>query len=427
MSDPTDHRQTLQRAILLREHRRYAESAAILGEAIAKDPTVAALFYHLAITQWEMQVKKSEVLKTLDNAIALNPEEPAYFTLRASLLTALHRPAEAHAAADESLRLDPAQAAAHVAKAEAYCAQNKWAEAEAQLLRALENDADEEIAGNMLAHVQRMQNKLVDADSSVKHLLSQNPEDPYAHCNAGWAALQKGDHRQANQHFREALRLDASFELAREGLLESFKARSIFYRSYLRYCFFMQRFQGVSQWAIIIGVLIGVRVSKHLLEKVHPLAAFAVVGAYLIFVLWIWLASGIGNFLILGDNQARHALRKSERLEGIFVGGMGILAVALIVTGLAAKWYGFAFAGGFLFMSTLPASLLFTNESPTGRWIFGAAFGITMLTGVAALVSSLVIAGQAMNWMGDMLLPNVVVTAACTWLGNLPMLRRRPE
>ena len=118
-------------------------------------------------------------------------------------------------------------------------------------------DADNSASANQLAQALRLQNKHAENASHLAGMLSRDPEDPYTHANAGWAALQRGERRAAEVHFREALRLSPGFESAREGLLTSFRARSPLYRAYLRYCFAMQRLGAGSRWAVIIGLYLG--------------------------------------------------------------------------------------------------------------------------------------------------------------------------
>ena len=135
-------------------------------------------------------------------------------------------------------------------------------------------------------------------------------QDPHTHASAGWAALQRGERRAAEVHFREALRLSPGFESAREGLLTSFRSRSPLYRAYLRYCFAMQRIGRGRQLAVIIGAYIAMRLGSYIKGGVGS----AVCVIYFLFVLWVWVAKAAGNFLLLFDSFARHALRRKRPL-----------------------------------------------------------------------------------------------------------------
>ncbi len=420
--------QKMQMVVALRDRRRFEEAEALLKEALAQDPELADAHYQLALTYLCMDKRKRDALAAVDKAVEHDAEDPWYHALRAGILADLREFDKAHHSADYAIQLDAELPAAHRAKAEVYCDQDRWAEAEDSLLEALKLDADDEGATNMLAHVQRMQDKMDETGETIDQLLSENPESAYAHHNAGWAALQRNDHKQAEMHFREALRLDASFDGARDGLLESFKARSLPYRLYLSYCFFMQRFTEKARWLLIIGLLVGVRVGRSLLEKVSPLAASLLIFTYLLFVLWVWLASGVGNFLVLMDSSAKHALRRGEKWEGIAVGGGLLLGLVVFFGSTAANLHGLAAAGALIGLSTIPASLTFTNESRAGRFLFGGMTAFAYLGAFIALFH-VIASGPAQKvdlisgWIGFAILTAV----ACTWLGNAGSLREHRE
>ncbi len=416
--------QRLQLAANLRDRRRYEEACEIILGVLKEDPESGEAHFQLALTLWDMDGRTRDALDAAEKAIACDPEQAEYHAAKSMLLSQLHKAPGAHQAADEAIGLDPDLPFARFAKARAFMLERKWNRAEDSLREALELDADYEAAQNMLAHVQRLQDNVDGAEATVEQLLRENPENFYAHFNAGWAALQRGNPREAEKHFVESLRLKADFDPAREGLVEAFKARSPLYRAYLSYCFFMQRFTGVAQWALIIGLLVGVRIGRTLLEKVHPLASAGLVFAYLLFVLWVWLAPGIGNLLILKDRTARLALRRPEKLEGGFVGGGLILGLVLLVLGFLGEMLGVAAAGGFIALAAMPASLTFTNPNKKGRMLFGTLAAVGYGSALFALGSAAVSGGGISSSVMNLIVPNLIIAMGCTWIGNIPALRR---
>jgi hypothetical protein len=206
-------------------------------------------------------------------------------------------------------------------------------------------------------------------------------------------------------------------------LLESFKARNPLYRAYLSYCAFMQKFTGAAQWLIVIGIFVGYRLIKGALSTVSPLAGSIVVIVYLLFVFWIWLASGIGNGMILLDRHAKHALRRGERWEGICVGGGIAIGLVLILIGVLIPIYPLAFSGGFLAISTLPASLTFTNESRSGRKVFGAIFALNIFGAVVAGFAAIVSPAQTPDVVLSMFSVGALLVVLCTWIGGIESLR----
>ncbi len=419
----------LAHGLLLQERGRLEEAESCFRGVLAREPENDFVLGRLALCQMGQTGKKRAALDTLGEAIRLRADEPFYHALRALVLADLRRGKEALEAADRALALDPGDGFAHAAKASAWCALDRWAEAEEWCRRALALDADNAMAANLLAHALRLQGKGELGAEAAARLLEADPECDLAHVNAGWSALQRGERARAEAHFREALRLDPDSDAARSGLIESFRARSLFYRAYLAYSFFMQRFTGGKQWLIILGIYLLYQVMRQTLKSFNPAYAIGLALLWLTLVLWVWLAPGVGNFLILLDRSARLALRTGERRQGLAVGGGLLLGIA---AGLGGFFLGYApavLAGLGMVVSTVPAALAFDNDSRPGRLVFGA------IVGYAYLATLAVFAIEALRFPANgvhhasVLLGSIALLAAvaCTWLGNVPRLRRGIE
>jgi tetratricopeptide (TPR) repeat protein len=426
MSESLPH---LLRGRLLQEQNRFEEAEAYFRQAIGADPDHSECHAELAVCLYQMDGRRKDALLAIDQAITGDPDNARHHGLRSLILTKLNRGREAVAAADRAIAIDPDESFNHAAKAEAFASQNRWADAEKAARQALTLDPDNDHATNILASLLRVQGKQGESEIAAEQLLAEGPEDPYAHYNAGWAALQAQDCKKAEEHFREALRIDADFEAARDGLLESFKARSGFYRLYLRYAFWMQRFTQGAQIALVIGVLVIFNFGKRLLASVSPLLSGLFVAAYLGFVFWVWLAGGIGSFLVLLDKSARHALKKGEKLEGLAVGGGLILALVIFVSGAILARTPVMILGGLIAASTIPAALTFTNEQPKGRALFGAIWAGMIAIGLYVFISE---TARGANVFDDFAhssatLINAAIIAGVitTWIGNVPSLRIR--
>jgi tetratricopeptide (TPR) repeat protein len=418
----------LSHGLLLQDQGRLEEAEACFYSVLAREPDNDFVYGRLALCQMSQPGKKRRALDTIAEAIRLRADEPFYFSVKAIVLGELHRGKEALEAAETAVRLNPEDTFALSAKANAYCAMDRWAEAEEWSRHALALDGDNAMAANILAHTLRMQGKRQLNAEAVERLLAADPEDSFAHVNAGWTALQAKNQPRAEQHFREALRLDPESDMAREGLLESFRARSWFYRAYLSYCFFMQRYTEGKQWMIFLGAFAVYQVSRKYLESLNPVYSGVLVAVWLGLVLWVWLAPGIGNFLILLDRSARLALKPAERHQGIAVGGVFIAGALATIAGLVSGYYPILLAGVGMLATTIPASLTFGNASSRGRLVFGS---ITVLLYMAAGIMIV------LEWMhhpapmhplsralGTFAL---VATVACTWLGNIRSLRRSSD
>ena len=418
----------LSHGLLLQDQGRLEEAEACFYSVLAREPDNDFVYGRLALCQMSQPGKKRRALDTIAEAIRLRADEPFYFSVKAIVLGELHRGKEALEAAETAVRLNPEDTFALSAKANAYCAMDRWAEAEEWSRHALALDGDNAMAANILAHTLRMQGKRQLNAEAVERLLAADPEDSFAHVNAGWTALQAKDQPRAEQHFREALRLDPESDMAREGLLESFRARSWFYRAYLSYCFFMQRYTEGKQWMIFLGAFAVYQVSRKYLESLNPVYSGVLVAVWLGLVLWVWLAPGIGNFLILLDRSARLALKPAERHQGIAVGGVFIAGALATIAGLVSGYYPILLAGVGVLATTIPASLTFGNASSRGRLVFGS---ITVLLYMAAGIMIV------LEWMHHHAPMHplsralgafaLVATVACTWLGNIRSLRRSSD
>ncbi|HYR59224.1 MAG TPA: tetratricopeptide repeat protein [Chthoniobacteraceae bacterium] len=406
------------RGLQLKEIGRYADAENAFREALAQAPDDAFALHHLAACQFHQRDRHRDALATIHNAIAIEPNEVDHHILRAFILCVLERPKEALAASQAALQLAPNSDAAFTAEAQAHLQLSRWADAERAARQALALDADNSTAANQLAQALRLQNKMAENAGHLAGMLARDPEDPYTHANAGWAALQRGRHREAEVHFREALRLNPAFDSAREGLLNSFRARSPIYRAYLRYCFAMQRLSSGSRWAVIIGLYLAARFGSRMKGGL----GLAVMALYFLFVLWVWVARPFGNLMLLFDRFARHALRRNEKIEAAVVGGglcAGILALGV---GMALRSDLLLPAGIGLIAMSFPLAMTFTNGSKIGSILFGTLGAVTLLATILCLVSVALpsLAALAEN----IFVVGCIGSLASTWLGNISALRR---
>jgi tetratricopeptide (TPR) repeat protein len=409
-----------QRGLILLEQRRYAEAEKYFRETLGQEPNDPVALYHLAVCQTN-QNHHSDALATIDRALALEPEMAEFHALRAFVLVDLRRTGDAIKSSEEALRMDPDSDLALTARAAAFLSRQEWSTAEAAARKALDINPENALAANQLAHALRLQNRLAESAEQTDYMLSQNPESGDNHSTAGWLALQRGDGRKAEQHFLEALRLDAGNEAAREGLKEAFKSRSPIYRWYLAYCFFMQRFTAGKQWLVILGLLFMVQIARRLLP---PPLALAVGAAYFLFVLWVHVARAVGNFQLLFDRFARHALVRGEVWEAVFVGAGVLAGLPLLAAGVIFSQPVLLIAGVTLIGAAFPMAYTFMNSVKPGALLFGAIGAF--IYGVGGLAIFQTVTG---NTLGISLAPLVQLAflgmIGVTWLCNVPALFRR--
>lgn len=414
------------RAIQLRQLNRPEEAVALFIEHLAQFPEDAEGHAQLALTRLDMAGERRKALESIDSAIGLDADAPEYFAYRSLILIQLDRDKEAMKAAEAAIAMDPELVIGWLAKTIAASSVGKWDEAERAARHTLELDPDNTDAQNQLSLILRSQGKLEAADQGTKKRLERDPEDPMAHSNAGWAALQRRDVKKAEEHFREALRLEPESEYARSGLLESFKARSSFYRLFLRWVFFLQQFSNRQRVWILISIYFVFRFFQKAMAHVHPAAVAIVVTAYLLLVFSSFLASGISHFLLLKDRTARLALTLREKLDGLFVGGGFLLGFVTVIGGLCVVSvpFGVVIMGGALMVAAVPGAMFWTNKSARGRLLFGAVSAFVYVTGIVCLVQDFA-SGQALAAPGgNMVMVAVISAALCTWLSMVPSLHR---
>jgi hypothetical protein len=176
-------------------------------------------------------------------------------------------------------------------------------------------------------------------------------------------------------------------------------------------------------------MLVGYNVLRRSLQTIHPAYAAIFALLWLGLVLWVWLAPGIGNFLILLDRSARLALKRGEWHQGLAVGGGLLLGILAGVTGLFVGSLPVLLGAAGLVASTVPAALAFDNDSRVGRVVFGSITGFIYLAtvivvGVEAFRAPTTGLSPLTPLLGGLALLGAI---ACTWLGNVRSLRRGSE
>lgn len=409
-----------QRGLIFIQQGRFGDAEKYLREALSTDPNNPATLYYLALCELN-QGKPRDARETIERALALEPEVDGFHALRALCLLQMDKLDEAMASANEAVRLGPDSDFAFVALASIHLAKKRWFEAETAARKALELNTENSNASNILTTALRMQNRLEESADRVAYALQQDPDNSDTHVSAGWTALHQGQVKKAEEHFLEALRLEPENEQAKYGLKEAFKSRSIVYRLYLQYCFFMQRLTTANQWLIIIGLLVGVRLARAFLPP--PIATF-VIGLYFLLVLWVHVARPVGNLQLMLDRFARHALSTGERWEACLAGGAVVVGAPLFFIGSIGGFLHPLILGSALTSAAFPLSYIFTNHSRVGRVVFSlAAIGALVCGGLAYVSFTL---GPAQDRNGpEFLLASAIIAMAVTWLCNIPALNRR--
>lgn len=428
-SDPLNDPQAIrQRARLLMDQGRHADAAEWFQRLLGLTPNDAHALSQLAVCWCQVPGKGDDAVQAARQALSLEPDESHFHSVLA--LTLLEgaksgqdsQVKEAAASAAKALELDPDSSLAHGLNGLALLRLRKYAEAEKAARMALQLDTTSTLATQVLSMALLNQKKDSDLDSLVDWQLQENPEESAAHISAGYRALMNGKHKDACAHFKEALRLDPTNEGARLGLIDSFRARSLFYRLYLKFSYFMAQFGRQGAGAIMLGGFLLYRVAFNTLRTNHPGIAYTLAGLWMLLALWSFLARGLGSALMLTDRFVRMAITPKERFEGLCVGLAVLLALGFLSAGLWLHRGDLILAALAFALSSVPVASAFSNDHHSGVWLYTA---LAVVSGGAALVFG---AGTALEFAplasGTLFQAAVYTGVGCTWLRFLGVMYR---
>lgn len=371
------------RGRLLQSQHRTQDAIACYKQALELDANHTPSYIMLALCWMHEEDNAPKSIDAAQRAVALEPENPFARSVLALALNANAKEGQTAAVkaalqhAEEAVNLDPDSDFSHAVLARLHLRLRDYPKAEASARAALALDTENTMAVEVLSAALLLQKKDGDNAELIKYQLQRNAEDDSAHTSAGWMAVMKGDHKKANEHFVEALRLNPMNENARMGLIESFRARSWIYRGNLRFCHWMSQFTEGRQTAIMIGGFIAYRVLSGYLKTTAPFWANVVIGAWLIFALWSHLARGLSTFFVTMDRFARQALKPREYWEGVVVGGLIFLSLSAFLLGYAYGVQDASFVALACLFASVANAAAFTNDHHVGRQVYGIAAGIS--------------------------------------------------
>jgi tetratricopeptide (TPR) repeat protein len=327
----------LQRAQLLLAQSRPADAERESMLALAQQPDDPQALALLALSRLQ-QAKREPALDAARQAVGLAPDEPFLHNVHAHVLREQGRHDEAHAATLEAIRLDPGDADHFALLASIELQRGKWQPALEAAEQALALNAEHVGAANLRAMALVRLGRKAEAMESVDYALDRAPDDAFSHANQGWNHLHRNNPKKAQEHFREALRLDPELEYAREGMLEALKARNPIYRAMLAYFLWMGRQSARFQWAFILGIFVGNSLVRRLAAAQPQLGWlwWPVLGLFYAFVYLSWTAQPMFNLLLCFDRFGRHVLSRDQRLGAACFGTVFGAGLASLVWWFAA-------------------------------------------------------------------------------------------
>lgn len=380
--------QHLERAQLLIQQHRFADAERQLGQALAHDPEDAWAMVLLALCLTERKAHAEASIRA-QQAIGLAPDSPVVRRLAGRVELARDNYARAEELFTEAIALDPYDEDAFAGRAAVHASRKHWRKALQDATQALELDPDSTEAMNLRALANRGLGRKGEELQDVQQALREDPTDAASHANLGWSYLHAGDLKNAETHFREALRLNPNLEWARTGVLETTKAKFPVYRWMLAYFLVMAKLTGRAQMAILVGLWLVNRLVQGAIDTypawapvLRPITWF-----YLLFCVMTWFILPLGNATLLLHPFAKLALNRRERIEALLVGGFFTLVLLLIIGSLFDPTGLVALAALLIGFPALPACLALRFEHPKPRNIMLATAGGVAACAVAACVS----------------------------------------
>lgn len=356
----------LERGKILLQQGRSEMAKKELSLELSQDPNNAYAMGLLALCHLE-EKDKEKATQLIENAIGLEPNNTYLFYLQAHIYLQSNRLEDAKSAANNGLLLSPYEPSLFQVKGSIALVEDNWEEALQNAERGLEIDPESVDLVNLRARALIQLNRRKEASATLDYALHKSPEDPLAHTNKGWVAIENGDHEEAVTHFREALRLSPTFHFAQSGLKEAIKAKNIFYRQILKFFLWTGKMTNSGRWQLLIGAFIIYQVILQVAEAYPSLAPlfYPFIIGYIIFAFSTWIARPVSNLFLRLHPLGKLALTDDEKfasnLVGVFmiIGFIGI--VAFFITG-AEIWV----AIGVLFILMLiPLGGIFGMEKGT--------------------------------------------------------------
>lgn len=282
------------------EGGHYNDGMGFIGEALALRPEHSFYYYLLAFGYYQ-QGSYHNAINQLRTAQQLHPDVAEYFGLHAFVLLAQQAWAAALEKADEGLY---------------------W-------------EADNLTCLNARSRALNKLRRTGEAIHTMQDALAVDPHNEMTHTTVAWNYLEKGSHKQAHHHFREALRINPNSEHARAGLKEALKSKVAPYRWLLQYHFWLQHKGKRWRTASPIVLYLLFRLSSGVLSAAGASKewVYLPVALYLLLVMTSWTINPIANFILLFHPLGKHAVTASEKWSAVAV--VSALASGLLLLGLA--------------------------------------------------------------------------------------------
>lgn len=311
------------------QQKRYPDAERELRTALALDPDNIHLLLLLSICLFE-QEKTEEAGKTIQMVIRQEPDNDYALYIFAKIKLYEDDNKKAEELLRQAVQLEPNEPDYYGLLSSIYLQQKDFQRALEYAEKGLALDSENLLCLNMRSTSLLKLKRKEEAFTTIEKALEKDPENEYTHINFGWGQLERGHHKQALIHFREALRLNPNSTAAKSGLVETMKAKYWLYRQFLKYAFWMSRQSSRNQWIFVIGLYVLIRILRGLSEKNELLGTIIgpIVILYLIFALSSWFIMPLSNLILRLNPYGRYALSEEEITSSTYVGMSLMLSIS---------------------------------------------------------------------------------------------------
>ena len=331
-----DTEANLERARLLLQQGRTNDAVQQLKMVLQQDPDNTDALAMMARCQFAQKNFEAGIA-TMQNVLALEPGSYNFYLLGFGYYSA-GKNGLAMEAFQQSQSMDPWFVENYGLLSHVLLEQKKFSEALDMANEGLAIEAENITCLNARSIALNKMRKTADAIDTMQNALAQDPDNEYTHCTVGWNYLEKGQHKTACRHFKEALRINPQMHNAQEGLKEALKSKIAPYRWLLLYSFWLNNQGKKMRWIIPVGMYLAVRVASSLLRLKDGTENIVtiLVGAYLLFILTSWLITPLANFFLLFHPDGKYALAQTEKITAMSVmaslmAGLVCFSVALLL------------------------------------------------------------------------------------------------
>jgi len=332
----------VERARLLISQQRYTMAQDLLHQELTRESDNAMVHSLLAFCLSQNRDQLKEATRVAEQGVFLAPDSPFSHYILALIWKDRNQTDKALESIAESLALDPTDATLHGLKAQLLSKQSDWKGALRSAEEGLTFDPEDETCGTIRTVALERLGKVVDARQQAEESLRQNPDSTWAHSSQGWARLQQGDYQGAQRSFAEALRLSPSNEMARDGMIQALNSTNFVYRWFYRLMIQMSRLDSRVQWALIIGLWMGMRFLNGLARDNPALKPWVLPISllYLLLVMMTWIMAPLFNTMLRFHPYGKHLLTAKEKwASNLIAGTLGIsLALAATIGVVQGAW-----------------------------------------------------------------------------------------